>query len=122
MAYEIVPSKHVIKYLKKLKEKPLKEKFLNLIYDEIAIDPYKGEQKTGGLSGIWSSGFKYAGTTYRVAYEIIENKVIPVLLCGTHENFYEQLKKLALCQMMLVKRNLRIIGDQVDQFLLIFFS
>ncbi|HGF7792944.1 TPA: type II toxin-antitoxin system RelE/ParE family toxin, partial [Enterococcus faecium] len=52
------------------------------------------EQKTGGLSGIWSSGFKYAGTTYRVAYEIIENKVIPVLLCGTHENFYEQLKKL----------------------------
>ncbi|HCR4328111.1 TPA: type II toxin-antitoxin system RelE/ParE family toxin, partial [Enterococcus faecium] len=25
MAYEIVPSKHVIKYLKKLKEKPLKE-------------------------------------------------------------------------------------------------
>ncbi|HBA1155429.1 TPA: type II toxin-antitoxin system RelE/ParE family toxin, partial [Enterococcus faecium] len=23
-----------------------------------------------------------------------ENKVIPVLLCGTHENFYEQLKKL----------------------------
>ncbi|HAQ0489033.1 addiction module toxin RelE, partial [Enterococcus faecium] len=25
---------------------------------------------------------------------IIENKVIPVLLCGTHENFYEQLKKL----------------------------
>ncbi|EGP5554473.1 type II toxin-antitoxin system RelE/ParE family toxin, partial [Enterococcus faecium] len=44
MAYEIVPSKHVIKYLKKLKEKTLKEKFLNLIYDEIAIDPYKGEQ------------------------------------------------------------------------------
>ncbi len=27
---------------------------------------------------------------------------------------------MALCQMMLVKRNLRIIGDQVDQFLLIF--
>ncbi|WP_284676265.1 hypothetical protein [Enterococcus faecium] len=31
-------------------------------------------------------------------------------------------KSMALCQMMLVKRNLRIIGDQVDQFLLIFFS
>ncbi|XIM90991.1 prepilin-type N-terminal cleavage/methylation domain-containing protein [Enterococcus faecium] len=31
-------------------------------------------------------------------------------------------RKEALCQMMLVKRNLRIIGDQVDQFLLIFFS
>ncbi|EOG21447.1 hypothetical protein SMC_00168 [Enterococcus faecium EnGen0179] len=33
---------------------------------------------------------------------------------------YQQIT--ALCQMMLVKRNLRIIGDQVDQFLLIFFS
>lgn len=94
MAYEIVPSKHVIKYLKKLKEKPLKEKFLNLIYDEIAVDPYKGEQKTGDLSGIWSNGFRYTGTIYRVAYEIMENKVIPVLLCETHENFYEQLKKI----------------------------
>ncbi len=28
----------------------------------------------------------------------------------------------ALCQMMLVKRNLRIIGDQEDYFLLILFS
>ncbi|EOH91970.1 type II toxin-antitoxin system RelE/ParE family toxin [Enterococcus villorum] len=94
MVYEIVSSKHVIKYFKKLKKKSLKEKFLNLIYDEIAIDPYKWEQRTGDLSGIWSHGFKCAGTTYRVAYEIQENKVIPVLLCGTHENFYEQLKKI----------------------------
>ncbi|AGY83043.1 type II toxin-antitoxin system RelE/ParE family toxin [Carnobacterium inhibens] len=94
MAYEILPSKHVVKYLKKLKEKPLKEQFLTLIYDEIALHPHSGEQKTGDLSGIWAMGFKYAGTTYRVAYEIKENKVIPLLLCGTHENFYEQLKKI----------------------------
>ncbi|EOS7674107.1 type II toxin-antitoxin system RelE/ParE family toxin, partial [Enterococcus hirae] len=33
-------------------------------------------------------------TIYRVAYEIRENKVIPVLLRGTHENFYEPLKKI----------------------------
>lgn len=39
-------------------------------------------------------GFTYAGTTYRVAYEIKDHAVIPILLCGTHENFYEQLKKL----------------------------
>ena len=94
MAYEIIPSKHVIKYLKKIKEKPLKEKFLTIIYDEIAVNPHSGEQKTGDLSGIWAMGFKYAGTTYRVAYEIKDNTVIPVLLCGTHENFYEQLKKI----------------------------
>lgn len=94
MAYEIIPSKHVIKYLKKLKEKSLKEKFLTVIYDEIATNPHSGDQKTGDLSGIWSMGFKHAGTTYRVAYEIKDNTVIPVLLCGTHENFYEQLKKI----------------------------
>lgn len=99
MAYEILPSKHVIKYLKKLKEKTLKEQFLTIIYDEIAVRPHSGEQKTGDLSGIWLSGiwaigFKYAGTTYRVAYEIKDNAVIPILLCGTHENFYEQLKKI----------------------------
>lgn len=94
MVYEIIPSKHVIKYFKKLKKEPLKEKFLNLIYDEIAIDPYKWEQRTGDLSGTWSHEFKCAGTTYRVAYEIQKNKVIPGLLCGTHENFYEQLKKI----------------------------
>ena len=62
--------------------------------DEIAINPYSGSQKTGDLSGIWSRGFTYAGTTYRIAYEIEENMVIPVLLCGTHENFYEQLKNI----------------------------
>ncbi|AUB54489.1 type II toxin-antitoxin system RelE/ParE family toxin [Enterococcus mundtii] len=94
MGYEIVPSKHVIKYLKKIKEKPLKEKFLNMIYDEIAVDPYSGSQKTGDLAGIWSKGFNYAETTYRIAYEIQENMVIPVLLCGTHENFYEQSKNI----------------------------
>ncbi|HBK5726112.1 TPA: type II toxin-antitoxin system RelE/ParE family toxin, partial [Enterococcus faecium] len=55
---------------------------------------HSGEQKTGDLSGIWAIGFKYAGTTYRVAYEIKDNAVIPILLCGTHENFYEQLKKI----------------------------
>jgi len=34
----VIPSKHVIKYLKKIKEKQLKKKFIALIYDEIAIE------------------------------------------------------------------------------------
>lgn len=94
MAYEIIPSKHVIKYLKKLKEKPLKEKFLTTIYEDIAVNPHAGDQKSGDLAGIWSTGFKYAGTTYRIAYEIKDDTVIPILLCGTHENFYTQLKTI----------------------------
>lgn len=80
--------------MKKLKDQRLKQKFLNVIYDEIAVNPYTGQQKSGDLSGIWAMGFNYAGTTYRVAYEIQEDTIIPVLLCGTHENFYEQLKMI----------------------------
>jgi len=34
----VIPSKHVIKYLKKIKEKQLKKKFIAFIYDEIAIE------------------------------------------------------------------------------------
>ena len=37
MAYEILPSKHVVKYLKKLKEKPLKEQFLTVYGDTAAM-------------------------------------------------------------------------------------
>ncbi|WP_317913404.1 type II toxin-antitoxin system RelE/ParE family toxin [Carnobacterium maltaromaticum] len=78
-----------MKYLKKIKDRKLKEKFVSIIYDEIANDPFTGEQKTGDLKGFWTMGF----TTYRVAYMIIEDAVIPILLVGTHENFYEELKR-----------------------------
>ena len=96
MDYEVIPSKHVVKYLKKIKEKQLKQKFLTVIYEDIAKNPYGGSLKTGDLSGVWSQGFNYAGTTYRVAYEIQCNCIIPILLCGKHENFYDQLKNIHL--------------------------
>jgi len=73
LAYEILPSKHVIKYLKKLKEKTLKEQFLTIIYDEIAVRPHSGEQKTGDLSGIWAIGFKYAGKNPMFQLERIDD-------------------------------------------------
>ena len=91
--YDIKPSKNVIKYLKKIKDRKLKEKFVSIIYDEIAKDPFIGEQKTGDLKGFWTMGFTHNKTTYRVAYMIIEETVIPILLVGTHENFYEELKR-----------------------------
>lgn len=87
MAYEVIPSRQVVNYLKKLKEKSLKQKFLHVIYDEIAVEPYSGDQKNGALAGIWSKGVKYAGVTYRIAYDVINDQVIPVLLCGTMRIF-----------------------------------
>lgn len=51
--------------------------------------------KTGDLTGIRTIEFKYAKTSYRVAYKILEDEtVVIVLLAGSHEGFYQKLKNL----------------------------
>jgi mRNA interferase RelE/StbE len=83
-------------YFKKLKEKPLKRRFFNEI-KEIRKDPYSGEPKTGDLAGVYCRDFTYRGTTYEIAYSIHEDpdgNVVIVILAGTRENFYKELKRL----------------------------
>ncbi len=82
------------RYLKKLKEKPLKEKFETII-DQLLLDPYFGEPKTGDLSGIYCCDIFHNKTNYELAYTIIEEgkETIVVILAGTRENFYEELKR-----------------------------
>jgi mRNA interferase RelE/StbE len=95
LAYLISPSKRVVKYLKKLKDRRLKEKFVDKIYGDIANDPYRGNEKHGDLKGFYAYGFKYNKTDYRIAYTINDaGEVVIVILAGSHENFYEQLKRL----------------------------
>ena len=81
------------RYLKKLKEKPLKAKF-QMVIDELILNPYIGDPKTGDLSGIYCCDIIYNKTNYELAYTIIEEngKTIVVILAGTRENFYEELK------------------------------
>jgi mRNA interferase RelE/StbE len=82
------------RYLKKLKEKPLKTKFQTTI-DELVLNPYIGDPKTGDLSGIYCCDINYHKTNYELAYTIIEenDETIVVILAGTRENFYEELKR-----------------------------
>jgi len=83
------------RYLKKLKEKPLKAKFQEAI-DEILLNPYIGDPKTGDLSGISCCDIFYNKTNYELTYSIIEENgetVIAILLAGTRENFYDELKR-----------------------------
>lgn len=82
------------RYLKKIKEKPLKDKFQAAI-DKILSDPYCGEPKTADLSGIFCCDIFHNKTNYELAYTIIEEneETIVVILAGTRENFYEELKK-----------------------------
>jgi len=81
------------RFLKKIKEKPLKLAFQKAI-DDIIQNPYIGDPKTGDLSGVYCCDFFYNKTNYELAYTIIEenDETVVVILAGTHENFYNELK------------------------------
>ena len=82
------------KYIKKLKDKKLKSLYQEAI-DKIREDHTVGQAKLGDLSGIYSYDIFYNKTNYELAYrvEYVENKVIVVIMAGTRENFYDQLKR-----------------------------
>ncbi|MHB1253951.1 MAG: type II toxin-antitoxin system RelE/ParE family toxin [Candidatus Humimicrobiaceae bacterium] len=81
-------------FLKKIKEKPLKLAFRKTI-NNIIQNPYGGEPKTGDLSGVYCCDFFYNKTNYEIAYTIIDknNKTVVIILVGTRENFYNELKR-----------------------------
>lgn len=82
------------KYLKKIKDKQLKKLFQKTI-ENIAENPYAGQAKKGDLNGIYGYDLYYNKTNYEIAYRIeqIEGEIIVIVLAGTRENFYEQLKR-----------------------------
>ena len=88
------------RYFKKLKEKKLKELYQDAI-DAILENPFIAEEKTGDLKGIRSYDIYYAKTNYELAYTIefvqIEGQdepdMIVVIMAGTRENFYDELKR-----------------------------
>lgn len=95
MAYRVKAAKRVLKYLKKENNRQLKKKFADIIYDDLAKDPYIGEEKHGDLRGYYTVGFNYQRTAYRIAYTINDDgEIVIVVLVGSHEKFYEQLKRI----------------------------
>lgn len=82
------------KFLKKLKDKKLKALYKEAI-DNIRIDHTIGEPKTGDLSGIFGYDIYYNKTNYELAYRVVfaDNKIIVVIMAGTRENFYDELKR-----------------------------
>ena len=93
--YEVGYSKAAERYLKKIKDKQLLSAFKTAI-DKLKIDPYIGTQKVGDLRGIYGYDVKYSGTSYELAYLIYEEngRHIVILLAGTRENFYDELKRM----------------------------
>ena len=82
------------RFLKKLKDKKLKTLYQEAI-DKIREDHTVGTAKVGDLSGIYGYDIFYNKTNDELAYrvEYVEDKIIVVILAGTRENFYEELKR-----------------------------
>lgn len=82
------------KFIKKLKDKKLKELYKNAI-DKICEDYTIGDEKTGDLAGIYGYDIYYNKTNYELAYTIerMEEEIVIVVMAGTRENFYDQLKR-----------------------------
>jgi len=82
------------KYLKSIrKEKQLIMALQKKIH-AICVNPFNGEENKGDLLGTYSIDFKYQGSTYEIAYYIVDDtNTVIIILIGTRENFYEALKR-----------------------------
>jgi mRNA interferase RelE/StbE len=94
LCFEILFSSPAERFFKKIKEKPLKNKYKTALL-KLSKNPYIGQPKRGDLSGVYGFDVKYKGINYEIAYTIseVDGKKIIVLLAGTRENFYEQIKR-----------------------------
>lgn len=82
------------KFIKKIKDKKLKVLYQKAV-DQIREDHTVGEAKTGDLSGVYGYDIYYNKTNYELAYtvEYVDEKIIVVIIAGTRENFYDELKR-----------------------------
>ena len=93
--YEVKYTNAAERYFKKLVDKKLRAAFKSAI-DTVCANPYVGTQKAGDLKGIYGYDVRYAGVNYELAYRIYEeeNNYVVVILAGTRENFYDELKRI----------------------------
>lgn len=87
------------KFLKKIKDRQLKQLYKDAI-DAILKDPSIGEDKHGDLEGVKGYNIYYNKINYELAYtiEYVEGEdgvpeVVVVIMAGTRENFYDELKR-----------------------------
>ena len=83
------------KYLKKLRDKELKQKY-KVALEAIYTDPFIGSEKTGDLRGIYGYDIYHNKTNYEIAYRIYEltdGRKIVVIMAGIRENFWNTVKR-----------------------------
>ena len=91
----IIYTPNAEKYFRKLKDRKLKEHYLEAI-NLIRSNPLIGQVKSGDLKGIFCYDIYHNRTNYEIAYKITQmddGKLILVIMAGTRENFYQEIKK-----------------------------
>jgi len=58
----------------------------------ISKNPNIGEQKKGDLNEVRIHKFKHSNCLYLLAYRFVDDE-LQLIMIGTHENFYRDLKK-----------------------------
>jgi mRNA-degrading endonuclease RelE of RelBE toxin-antitoxin system len=61
---------------------------------DIANDPGIGEAKVGDLAGVQVYKFRMANQLCLVAYRVMDEETVKLLMVGPHENFYRDLKRV----------------------------
>jgi mRNA interferase RelE/StbE len=85
--YSIEIENRCLRELKKLDQTVVRRAF-TLIENIIAKDPYSGKKLRGKYSGL----FSYRSSDYRIIYEIIQKKLLVVILRIRHrKNVYDGL-------------------------------
>ena len=56
-------------------------------------NPLIGEAKKGDLKGVYVYKFKILDRQYLLGYQLLKKNEIKLLMIGTHENFYRDIKK-----------------------------
>ncbi|MEA3369585.1 MAG: type II toxin-antitoxin system RelE/ParE family toxin [Candidatus Ratteibacteria bacterium] len=80
----------------RLKKKfpPFFRKKLNEAEDQVALNPWIGEEKAGELKGIRVYKFKILDLLILLAYQVNkEEREVIFVAVGGHENFYRDLKQ-----------------------------
>jgi len=60
----------------------------------IVADTTIGESKVGNLAGIQVFKFKMAKQLCLLAYRVLDEQTVKLLMVGNHENFYRNLKQI----------------------------
>lgn len=58
----------------------------------IASQPEIGQTKVGDLAGVRVYKFRMGGLTCLLAYRVLDENTLKLLMVGPHENFYRNLK------------------------------